>query len=69
MECGLCDGMRICTCRPDTRRRERIATAVMQAAITGATQIKDGGVCFLMPDAAVDMALKYADALIAELDK
>ena len=69
-ECGLCDGMRICSCKSEPIDKRFIAAChAMQGLIAGITELQDNGIITNRPNDVAELAALYADALIAELEK
>lgn len=62
-ECGLCDGMRICNCRSEPIDKRFIAAChAMQGLLADSNCIGD-------EKSFANLSIRYADALIAELEK
>lgn len=63
-ECGLCDGMRICSCKSEPIDKRFIAACHAMQGILSAASPKS-----YAPETFTKQAVEYADALIAELEK
>jgi hypothetical protein len=74
MECGICDGMRICSCKDYTAMRFQAAVAAMQGfcgsnILEKVMHSNDGSTKLTVsPNDIASHAINVADALIAELD-